>query len=149
MEQQTTLLQQQPSHRLLSRQYNFDVWMLFPKRLVYTLQGLWCLFCCCSCCQRQTDLGFRLTRRRSVGHRDVINHTKPILESSKSGRTRRPKGGVSLEKSFRSKLFPLFWFSGCCCYHFFSSFFSVCLFDCLFVYLFVCTSICFFRNATV
>ena len=89
-------------------------------------------------CQRQTDLGFRLTRRRSVGHRDVINHTKPILESSKSGRTRRPKGGVSLEKSFRSKLFPLFWFSGCCCYHFFSFFFlCVCLIVCLYICLFV------------
>ena len=24
--------------------HNFDVWMLFPKRLVYTLQGLWYLF---------------------------------------------------------------------------------------------------------
>ena len=34
--------------------------MLFPKRLVYTLQGLWCLFIFC---QRQTDLRFQLTPR--------------------------------------------------------------------------------------
>ena len=43
-----TLLQQQPSHPLFSHRqisaHNLDVRMLFQKRLVYILQGLWFLF---------------------------------------------------------------------------------------------------------
>ena len=48
MGQQMTLLQQQPSHPLFSHRqisaHNLDVRMLFQKRLVYILQGLWFLF---------------------------------------------------------------------------------------------------------
>ena len=40
--------------------HNFDVLMLFPKRLVYTLQDLWYLFIFC---QRQTDLRFKFNSK--------------------------------------------------------------------------------------
>ena len=46
--------------------------MLLQKRLVYTLQALWCLFIFC---QRQTDLRFILTPRRGILHCGVMRET--------------------------------------------------------------------------
>ena len=71
--------------------------MLFPKSVVYTVQGLWYLFCILSKIDRSED---QIDSKIDT----VVSSTtsRSIFESSNSGRIRRPRGGVRLyfSKSF-------------------------------------------------
>ena len=73
--------------------------MLFPKRLLYTLQGLWCLFYTLSKIDRS-----EVQIDSKEGYLTLVSSTtsRSIFESSNSGRIQRPRGGVRLDfsKSF-------------------------------------------------
>ena len=70
--------------------------MLFPENLVYRLR-VCAVFLKKNNCQRQTDLGFRLTPRRVSDSVMSSTTSKSVFESSNVGRIRRPRGRVRLD----------------------------------------------------